>query len=316
MLDKAFRIIAFDWDGTAVESRRHGVDHLLPRLEALLAANVVLVIITGTNFDNIDRQFASLVNPALRHNLYVCTNRGSEVFGFDKEGCTLLLHRRLASPEEDAAMDEIALTVQRRLAQEYSLETAVVFNRLNRRKLDLIPLDEWKDPPKSQIAQLLDAVERRLADAGLTGGIRQVIEMVEAERARHGIDLRITTDVKHVEFGLTDKSDSVNWILDFLAAPAAIPTSDILFVGDEFGPIAGFEGSDYKMFSPKAAGATYVSVGVEPGGVPEGVIHAGGGVQKFCRIMDEQIRLVCGSKPADQAEGAGGVAGGRQAFGG
>lgn len=304
MLDKAFRIIAFDWDGTAVESRHHGVDHLLWRLEALLAADVILVIITGTNFDNIDRQFASLVNPELKHNLYVCTNRGSEVFGFDMKGRTLSLHRRHASPEEDAAMDGIALAVQRRLAHEYSLETGVVFDRLNRRKLDLIPVDEWRDPPKSKIALLLEAVERRLSGAGLSGGIRQVIEMVEEERARHGIDLRITTDVKHVEFGLTDKSDSVNWVLDALAFPAGVPTPSILFLGDEFGPIGGFEGSDYKMFSPRAAGAVYVSVGVEPGGVPEGVIHVGGGIPEFCRLMDEQIRLALGSKAAHGSKAA------------
>ena len=36
--------------------------------------------------------------------------------------------------------------------------------RLNRRKIDLIPEPEWADPPKARIGELLAAVERRLHD--------------------------------------------------------------------------------------------------------------------------------------------------------
>jgi len=109
----------------------------------------------------------------------------------------------------------------------------------------------------------------------------------KAIAAEKGIALRLTTDVKHVEFGLTDKSDSVAWIIEHLAKPAGIRTADILILGDEFGPINGFEGSDYRMVG--LPDATYVSVGKEPNGVPEGVLHVGGGAAAFLDILQRQI---------------------------
>ena len=70
-----------------------------------------------------------------------------------------------------------------------------------------------------------------------------------------------------------------------------IPYRDILVLGDEFGPIAGFEGSDYRMVLPKVKGITYVSVGKEPNGVPAEVEHLGGGPDKFLQIVKDQAKL-------------------------
>ncbi len=103
--------------------------------------------------------------------------------------------------------------------------------------------------------------------------------------------LRVTTDVKHLEFGLTDKANSVDFILDVIAAKRQIANEDILFLGDEFGPIGSFEGSDFKMFSERAKGAAYISVGKEPNGVPEGVFYYGKGTEGFKEIIDAQLSL-------------------------
>ncbi len=94
-----------------------------------------------------------------------------------------------------------------------------------------------------------------------------------------------------MEVGLTDKSDSLRWILKEIAERRNIPYHDILVLGDEFGPIAGFEGSDFRMVVPGVEGIEYVSVGKEPNGVPEGVEHLGGGPAEFLRIVKEQARL-------------------------
>jgi hydroxymethylpyrimidine pyrophosphatase-like HAD family hydrolase len=261
------------------------------RLETLLSHGVKIVVITGTHFGNVNGQFCSKIRSALKVNLYVCVNRGSEVFGFSDLGREVVLHRRSATSEENRVMDEISREMVGLLEDRYNLHVEVVANRFNRRKLDLIPLPEWRDPPKEKIDLLLQAVTARLANHGVKGGIQELTDVVANRGREKGIPLCITTDVKHIEYGLTDKSDSVKYILERIARAANIRNEDILFLGDEFGPIGGFDGSDFRMYSQAARGAVYVSVGKEPNGVPEGVVYFGKGPEGFKEIIDMQIRL-------------------------
>ena len=60
----------------------------------------------------------------------------------------------------------------------------------------------------------------------------------------------------------------------------------VLLVGSEFG--AG--GADSLLLVREAARMMAVSVGAEPGGVPAGVVHAGGGPRALLRLLDEQVR--------------------------
>ncbi|HEY8459327.1 MAG TPA: hypothetical protein VIM99_03050, partial [Blastocatellia bacterium] len=277
-LDKAFRIIAFDWDGVAVENRAADARPLALRLEQLMKLDVRIVIITGTNFDNIDRQFCRLVTGAHKRNLYVLTNRGSEVFSFDEQSRPVLLFRREATERENKLLTLVAEGVRDWARERGGPEIAIVYDRLNRRKIDLIPEPEWADPPKSRIGALLEATERRLKDGGIRGGIRELYMLAERLARDYGLaDAKITSDVKHIEVGLTDKGDAAAWVATALAPRIGARADDILIVGDEFGPIAGFEGSDFKMAIPELKGAVFASVGPEPNGVPRGVIHLGGG---------------------------------------
>ena len=93
-LRRRFRIIAFDWDGTAVKNRAAPVDDILPGLEALMALDVKIVIITGTHLGNPGKQFCSKVRPELKRNLFACVNRGGEVYGFDDAGEPVRLRGR------------------------------------------------------------------------------------------------------------------------------------------------------------------------------------------------------------------------------
>lgn len=290
-LKHRFRIIAFDWDGTAVKHRAAPVDEILPRLEALMALGVEIIIITGTHLGNPNAQFCSKVRPELKRHLFACVNRGAEVYGFDQAGEPARIRGREANDDENRKMDRVSVELQAEFKDRYGLETAVIYDRFNRRKLDIIPTAEWADPPKERIGELLAAVEERLRAQGVDGGIQTLIDRLEAKCREVGIDLRITTDVKHLEYGLSDKADSVEWIINGLARDRGVPNADILFMGDEFGPIGGFDGSDFKMVSPLAAGAVYVSVGREPNGVPDEVMYYGNGTDGFGAIVDGQIAL-------------------------
>ena len=298
--DHRYRLIAFDWDGTAVTDRKEHPAELARAMQRLLDAGSLLVVITGTNADNVGGQIAPLLTPAALSRLYMMVNRGSEVYAHEADGTRSLLWGREASSEEDAALDSAADTVRNRLAADHGIEIDIIRNRLNRRKLDLIPTPEWADPPKARIGELLAAVEERLKP--VPGGIGAVIDMTDAAAKAAGLrDPRITTDVKHVEVGLTDKSDSIAYVMRRLAPVRAILPAEVLLAGDEFGPIAGFEGSDYRMVSRLAEGATIVSVGREPNGVPPGVVHLGGGPAAFVELLDAQADLGVAPVPAPPA---------------
>jgi trehalose/maltose hydrolase-like predicted phosphorylase len=282
--DRTFEAIVFDWDGTAVPDRGADATPVRERVEALCAAGVHVAVVSGTHVGNIDGQLKA--RPAGPGSLHLCLNRGSEVFSVDRDGPSLVW-RRVATPEEDAALDRAAAAVVAVLA-ERGLAVEVVSSRLNRRKIDLIPEPAWRDPPKARIAELLDAVRTRLAAAGI-GDLGEVVALALGAARQAGLaDPRVTSDVKHVEIGLTDKSDSMRWVLAALWRWGIGPGL-VLVAGDEFGPLGGVRGSDAHLLVPEAARAVAVSVGVEPAGVPPGVVHLPGGPARFLGLLDAQL---------------------------
>lgn len=304
-LARPFAAIIFDWDGTAVVDRKEDAEALVTLAEALLEQNVWLVVVTGTHYGHVDDQFCRFIAPARRHHLIVCTNRGSEVYGFDRWGMSVRRFLRLATPEEDYTLSATAEAVRDEIQQATGLDIAIVYDRLNRRKIDLIPLPEWSDPPKSRISELLAAVEQRLEKAGWTGGLGAAISLTSRAALHNGLpNARVTSDVKHIEVGLTDKGDAVRWVIDHVLAPNAIPLSDVLVAGDEFGPLGPAPGSDDRL-REEAPIATVVSVGVEPSGVPADVVHLSGGPERFRAFLADQVwrhqRQSIGSGSRDSA---------------
>src|ERR1019366_3496865 len=102
------------------------------------------------------------------------------------------------------------------------------------------------------------------------------------------VDPRITSDVKHVEIGLTDKSDSARFVASWLSG-RGITGQLVLIGGDEVGPVGGVAGSDSLLMVEDLARAMVVSVGIEPGGVPDPVVHLGGGPARFVELLDAQL---------------------------
>jgi trehalose/maltose hydrolase-like predicted phosphorylase len=283
-LDRRFEAIVFDWDGTAVPDRSASAACLRELIEALCVSGMHLAVVTGTHVGNVEGQLAA--RPSGPGRLYLSVNRGSEIYRADTSGVELI-HRREATRAEDTALDRAAEATVRALA-ERGVPAAVVSQRLNRRKIDLIPEPEWQDPPKARITDLLAAVEKRLHTAGV-GGLPEAVELAEAAARAAGLDdPRVSSDAKHIEIGLTDKSDAARWLIGELAR-LGIGAGLVLLAGDEFGQLGGLPGSDSLLLVPEAARAIAVTVGAEPTGAPAGVIDLGGGPERFLTLLADQL---------------------------
>ena len=283
-LDRRFEAAIFDWDGTAVPDRASDATELRELVEGLCEQGFDLVVITGTHVGNVDAPLDA--RPAGPGRLYLCVNRGSEVYAANEAGLELL-HRHEATPEEDAALDAAAQATVEELGRR-RLSAAVVSERLNRRKIDLIPEPEWADPPKARIGELLEAVQNRLHAAGMAG-LTEAVEVAVAAATAAGIaDPRVTSDAKHVEIGLTDKSDSARWALAELLG-RGVSAGLTLIAGDEFGALGGLPGSDSFLLVPEGEAATVISVGAEPGGAPSPVLTVHGGPEAFVSVLRDQL---------------------------
>lgn len=283
ILDRTFAGIVFDWDGTAVPDRRWPALDLRRRVQSLIERGVHLAVVSGTNVRNVDAQLG--VRPDGPGRLLLAVDRGSELYEVGSAG-PRLLRARHATEREEVLLDAVAERIVAELADR-GLDGVGLVARRNRRKIDLMPLGCWADPPKARIAELLVAVTDRLHSRGV-GGLAEVVQMAQAAAADVGLACgRVTTDAKHVEIGLTDKSDAVRQVAEAFEHEG-ISAGLVLLAGDEFGPLGGVDGSDARMLVAEMRRATKVSVGVEPGGVPAGIAHLPGGPRRFLELLEEQ----------------------------
>ena len=285
LLDRRFEAIVFDWDGTAVPDRQADAGAVRNAIEALCALGMQIAVISGTHLGNVDGQLRA--RPSGPGSLHLLLNRGSEVFRVGEQGPERIFATVATDAEEDALDRAAELTVERLAAQ--GLRAEIVSQRLNRRKIDLIPEPEWADPPKARIAELLEAIEARLAAHGISS-LAEAAELARGAAVEVGLpEARVTSDAKHVEIGLTDKADSGRWIATFLRRQG-IGAGLVLIAGDEFGALGGLPGSDSLMLVPEATRSTAVSVGAEPTGVPDGVVAVPGGPEAFLSLLHDQLR--------------------------
>jgi hypothetical protein len=280
-LGRSFAAIVFDWDGTAVPDRSAAAAAVRERAEALCSRGLDLAVVSGTHLGNVDNQFRA--RPTGPGRLFLALNRGSEVFVVDQRGPRLLAARR-ASEAEDTALNAAATLAVERL-RALGMNARIVSARLNRRKIDLVPEPEWADPPKAALPALVAAVTSRLRAHGVAD-LGEVVRIAVACAYEAGLaEPRVTSDAKHVEIGLTDKTDSMRALLPRFAERGTT-ANQLLIVGDEFGSLGGVPGSDSLLLTPETAGATVVSVGPEPTGVPPAVTHLGGGPAAFLELLD------------------------------
>ena len=283
-LDREFSLICFDWGGTAVESRAADAGALRSRVERLAALGVDVAVVSGRDVQGVDGQLRA--RPTVDGRLYLFLSRGSEVFAVGPSG-PRLLERRQASREEEARLTAAAEALRDELSRS-GLDARIVYSRLNRRKVDLAPGTATRVEGDAAGVQRL--VADRLSEAGIPD-LRALVDSAHAIARRSGLGHPgIGSDGRHIEIGLTDKSDSLRSVVRWLIHQRGREPSRMLFVGDDFGgEDADGGGNDRLAMIPELRRATFVSVGAEDGGVPPRVIHLGGGPATLLEILDDQI---------------------------
>ena len=285
LLEKV-KVVLFDWDGTAVMTREKTDWQLVAVLEQALRCQLCCAVITGTSFENLSQSVLQYLSPYARTQLYVCTNRGAEVYAYDALGNAKRIAYEPSSAEQEAQLDQVAFDLQTQW-EKLGLKTNIIMDRLHRRKLDLIPFEEaWKAPRKDQVVELLRAVTSVLDQTQVKRGFSELLERATESAQRFGLNNpQITTDLKHIEVGLSSKRDSVKWVVKNLIHNPHIHQQEVLVIGDEFGALGGVSGSDSLMRLPELAQSLFISVGLEPVGVPPGVLHLGGGPSQFKALL-------------------------------
>lgn len=82
-LDREFRVVAFDWEGTAVSKGDGDASAIRRPVERLLRAGVHIVVIASAHISDIDRQLSRPIRGPHKRRLRLATPCGSAVYGFD-----------------------------------------------------------------------------------------------------------------------------------------------------------------------------------------------------------------------------------------
>ena len=82
-MKKKYKAIFFDWDGTAVLSRKAPVDEAVAAMKPLLEQGTKLAIISGTTYENIaGGEIEKYFTKNQLNNLYLGLGRGAYNYSF------------------------------------------------------------------------------------------------------------------------------------------------------------------------------------------------------------------------------------------
>lgn len=280
---KQYKAVFFDWDGTAVLSRKAPVEEAVSAMAPLLERGVKLAIISGTTYENIaGGRLHEFFTPKQLQNLYLGLGRGAYDYGFDSEGKPIVLEDRVPDAKGILAIHDACYRIHRELLEKYGMNTDIVFSRPNYCKIDLMPNQNRGDNLFLQEGEAA-MLQRILSGHGIDG-IETLIHMAEA----FGTDempLRATTDAKYLEVGPTGKCDNT----DALFERFGFSCEDCCFWGDEFiGVTDSIFGSDAGMLTEKTKDGDFFDVSNLEGVRPEPVHQLGGGIHTFLHFLKEQ----------------------------
>ncbi len=286
---KKYKAIFFDWDGTAVVSRKASADQVAEPMRRLLAEGVKLAVISGTTMENIaGGRLHEYFGTKERRNLFLGLGRGAYNYSFDKEGMPFLLEQRTPDEEGTLKIHDICYEIHKILLQNYRIPTDIVFSRPNYCKIDLMVENQRGDALFLQEGEkegLLCFLEKH----GFIGGIKGLVELAEKTGKEQGIEVSATTDAKYLEVGISSKSDNVNVLYGFFRDEYGIADQECAFWGDEYiGFGEGIYGSDSFMMTEATKGGDFYDVSDTEGDRPEGVNRVGGGVESFLKFLEEQ----------------------------
>ena len=257
-LDRRFEAVVVDWDATAM-----GGAGLRALFEELCACGLDLIVITDIDVGAIDGQLGA--RPAGPGRLFLCVDRGTEVFEASRDGLELR-YRREATSLEEAALDAAAAATLAQLGRRGLAPTAAS-QRAGRRKIGLFPEPESDGAPRAQQERLRGGVEIATAAAREAG-------LAEA---------RVTSHDRHVEIGVVDKSDALRWALAELAR-RGIGAGLVLVVGGELA-----QSGNHSPLLVAGSRATVVSLADDSNGIPADVLVVGGGSSAFRSVLVDQL---------------------------
>ena len=290
-MKKKYKGIFFDWDGTAVLSRKAPVEEIVKAMGPLLDQKVNLVIVSGTTMENIaGGKLDSYFTKEQLEHLYLGLGRGAFNYRYEN-GQEIVFSDML--PDSNLLSDilRICFDIHMELLEKYGMNTDIVFSRPNYCKIDLMVENQRGDNLFMQ-GNELDLLKDCLKKHGVEGGLQGLLDISEAAGARYGITVKPTCDAKYLEVGISSKSDNVDRILEYLEEKEGISPQECSFWGDEYvGIEEGIYGSDSFMKTEKTAAGEFFDVSEVPGIRPEGVVQLGGGVERFLEFLKEQAQL-------------------------
>ena len=283
---KQYKAIFFDWDGTAVLSRKAPVEDAVNAMRPLLEKGVKLAIISGTTYENIaGGKPESYFTPKQLQNLYLGLGRGAYEYGFDREGKPMILTNRVPNVDGILTIHDACYKIHRVLLEECGMNTDIVFSRPNYCKIDLMPDNNRGDNLFLQEGEAVK-LQRILTSHGIES-IETLIKLAESF-GTEAMPLRATTDAKYLEVGPTGKSDNADALFDRFGFNA----EDCCFWGDEFiGVTDSVFGSDAGMLTIKTCKGDFFDVSNLSGTRPKHVRVLKGGIRTFLDFLRAQ--LIC-----------------------
>ena len=290
-MKKKYKGIFFDWDGTAVLSRKAPVEEIVKAMGPLLDQKVNLVIVSGTTMENIaGGKLDSYFTKEQLEHLYLGLGRGAFNYRYEN-GQEIVFSDMLPDRKLLSDIHRICFDILMELLEKYGMNTDIVFSRPNYCKIDLMVENQRGDNLFMQ-GNELDLLKDCLKKHGVEGGLQGLLDISEAAGARYGITVKPTCDAKYLEVGISSKSDNVDRILEYLEEKEGISPQECSFWGDEYvGIEEGIYGSDSFMKTEKTAAGEFFDVSQIPGKRPEGVVQLGGGVERFLEFLKEQAQI-------------------------
>lgn len=286
---KQYKAIFFDWDGTAVLSRKAPVVQVAERMKCLLEKEICLAVISGTTMENIGGgTLYEAFTEEERKNLFYGLGRGAYNYHFTDPGLPEIFCSMVPDRETMVKVHRACYEVHERLYREYGFPTDVIFSRPNYCKIDLmVDSDRGENLffQGSELCRLKESFERH----GMTDGLAGLLDLAQRAGKEQGLSLSCTTDAKYLEAGLTSKSHNVDAILDYLRDSRGILPEDCAFWGDEYvGMDEGLYGSDSFMITEQSKAGDFFDVSEAPGKRPGQVTVLGGGVDTFLQFLKGQ----------------------------
>lgn len=286
---KRYKAIFFDWDGTAVMSRKAPVEEAVSAMKPLLSAGIKLVIVSGTTIENIGGgRLASYFTAKELSSLYMGLGRGAYNYAFREDGSAYTFSDMIPDKKRLGEIHKICFDIHMELLEQYGLNTDIVFSRPNYCKIDLMA-DNQRGENLFMQATEVESLKKSLENHGIKGGLQELLAIAEETGKRYGVNVSATCDAKYLEVGISSKSHNADTIFTKLSEEYGIQPEECAYWGDEYvGVEPGIYGSDSFMKTETTGNGDFFDVSEIQGERPEGVQQVGGGVVRFLSFLREQ----------------------------